>query len=211
MTDATSAVPPGWHDDPADSANLRWWDGTGWTAHVAPKPTTAPAPPTGFEPVADPLAAQLQREATYVPFQNAEPYSVGMAPQAAGAWGSPHTLAGWLLGTSLFWASILNLLTTYIQRLVGGAEFVSIVGLVVVVAILILLGVADQRQLRARGFDRAPSPAWIVLSPLAYLIARVVRVGRRSVGPLLTYAIPLALAIVAAIAIPILIAATRQY
>ena len=37
------AVRPGWYVDPSDVRQLRWWDGTTWTPHVAPRqPTTGP-------------------------------------------------------------------------------------------------------------------------------------------------------------------------
>jgi hypothetical protein len=36
---------PGWYPDPQDPRNLRWWDGSTWTGHVA-NPATAPAPAT---------------------------------------------------------------------------------------------------------------------------------------------------------------------
>ena len=29
---------PGWYDDEADAASLRYWDGRGWTPHTAAKP-----------------------------------------------------------------------------------------------------------------------------------------------------------------------------
>lgn len=31
-----SAVQPGWYPDPSDAAQLRYWDGTEWTANTAP-------------------------------------------------------------------------------------------------------------------------------------------------------------------------------
>jgi hypothetical protein len=43
-----NAVAPGWYADPSGSGVPRWWDGTAWTAHVAPghevpvSPGTAP-------------------------------------------------------------------------------------------------------------------------------------------------------------------------
>lgn len=42
------AAPAGWHDDPEDSTQWRYWDGRMWTEHRAPK--HRPAPP---QPAAD--------------------------------------------------------------------------------------------------------------------------------------------------------------
>jgi hypothetical protein len=48
---------PGWYDDRATPGVVRWYDGTGWTAHVVPLPpapgtrVAAPWPPA---PVGDP-------------------------------------------------------------------------------------------------------------------------------------------------------------
>lgn len=38
MTD----VPPGWYDDPENATRYRYWDGTTWTEHRAPKAVTVP-------------------------------------------------------------------------------------------------------------------------------------------------------------------------
>lgn len=39
MNDAIGGpVGPGWFPDPTSPARLRWWDGTSWTTHVAPRP-----------------------------------------------------------------------------------------------------------------------------------------------------------------------------
>ncbi|HEU0205805.1 MAG TPA: DUF2510 domain-containing protein [Pseudolysinimonas sp.] len=44
MTDqATRVVSAGWYQDPASSAQVRWWNGIAWTEHVREKPTTSPA------------------------------------------------------------------------------------------------------------------------------------------------------------------------
>jgi hypothetical protein len=37
-----AARPPGWYDDEADAALLRYWDGHRWSPHTAPK--AAPRP-----------------------------------------------------------------------------------------------------------------------------------------------------------------------
>lgn len=38
-----STPPPNWYNDPVRPAQLRYWDGTRWTEHVAPGAVTAPA------------------------------------------------------------------------------------------------------------------------------------------------------------------------
>jgi hypothetical protein len=35
----TNAVGAGWFDDPESPGVLRWWDGSAWTEHRAPKPS----------------------------------------------------------------------------------------------------------------------------------------------------------------------------
>lgn len=44
-TDYPSSVPPGWHPDPNDQSQWRWWDGEQWTEQRAPrKPAGKKAP-----------------------------------------------------------------------------------------------------------------------------------------------------------------------
>ncbi|MEZ0446531.1 DUF2510 domain-containing protein [Cellulomonas sp. ICMP 17802] len=42
----TATPPPGWYDDRATPGVVRWFDGAGWTPHVAPV-MVAPPPATG--------------------------------------------------------------------------------------------------------------------------------------------------------------------
>jgi len=46
--------PPSWYPDPSDSTKVRYWDGTAWTGHTAPRPVAAPPvpPPPSAPPVA---------------------------------------------------------------------------------------------------------------------------------------------------------------
>jgi hypothetical protein len=54
MSTMTAPTPPGWYPDPAQQADLRWWDGQAWTAQTSaaapPTPVIAPpaVPPQGF-------------------------------------------------------------------------------------------------------------------------------------------------------------------
>ncbi len=42
---------PGWYEDPTDPLQQRYWDGTTWTDHVAPRPVApAAAPPAAAMP-----------------------------------------------------------------------------------------------------------------------------------------------------------------
>ena len=59
---------PGWYQDPRDPAQVRWWDGGGWTQNTQPMPgaaqpevpQTPAAPEPSFEQPADPWAAASQ-------------------------------------------------------------------------------------------------------------------------------------------------------
>lgn len=63
MDDTTSALPvPGWYPDPGAAGQVRWWDGTGWTAHIAPIGTGGPMPPPSM-PGATPQGQATTRRA----------------------------------------------------------------------------------------------------------------------------------------------------
>jgi hypothetical protein len=61
------SVMSGWYPDPAGSAELRFWDGQGWTAQTAPvAPAAASAPATPSAPAApSPAAAPAAPRVTY--------------------------------------------------------------------------------------------------------------------------------------------------
>ena len=46
----------GWYEDPRGEADLRWWDGTAWTAHTSARPS-APTPAPQAGPQAEPAPA----------------------------------------------------------------------------------------------------------------------------------------------------------
>jgi hypothetical protein len=185
-------VPAGWHPDPAGSGQLRWWDGVAWTVHLT-------------EP--QPIAPTVVRtpEPTYVPFQSnvQRSYEFEAAPPL-----SSNTLWIWLfictplLGFAFAWISL--------PRLVGatGTEPASyVVGFVVGIALtpfgglllLAIFGTLDRRALARRGFVRPASTWWILLTPLAYLIARSVKMRgmpRSLWAPLWTY---LAISVIAGV------------
>ncbi|MFM8883482.1 MAG: RDD family protein [Solirubrobacterales bacterium] len=106
----SGALPqPGWYEDPRREADLRWWDGTAWTAHTAARPTIpapppapvapppAAAPPTGPGPAgpsAAPPPATATGDAAKAPPRVVPPSAPGGQPTIEIA-GTSHTLAGW--------------------------------------------------------------------------------------------------------------------
>jgi hypothetical protein len=198
VSETASSIAPGWHTDPADSANVRWWDGSAWTAHVAPKPQVVPVPPgpdqaavvqPAPQQAMNPEQAQLQREAAYVPFQGGmggEPYTMDMQPQQRWS-GSANTVAVWLLVFSWVWVSAVSALGRLLLLAVS-PQAANFAGIVLAVVVLIGLGYADRSALRKRGFTKTPTPwTMLIFGPLLYMIFRLAYVGRKSLPPFITY------------------------
>jgi hypothetical protein len=183
MTDqAIRVVGAGWYDDPADPAKVRWWNGVSWTEHTTPKPGAQPHPVAAEAPaVVDvPAAAPLTRRAALA----AE--GAVRAPDARRA----QTGAIWLTGLIPVIAFALSLGAAYVYFYVTPSPLVGLIGLAPYL-LGILWAVSDGRQLAARGF-RPPSPLWALLTPIAYVIARRVRVPGS--GPLVLIAVTAVLA-----------------
>ena len=78
---------PGWHQDPSTPAQLRYWDGTQWTEHVALLPSAAqPAPPIAVDP---------------------QPMQVG-APHAPADRHGPSSATHWLAPVGRSWQSVAS-------------------------------------------------------------------------------------------------------
>lgn len=186
MTD--SPLPsPGWYDDPAGSGLLRWWNGNGWTEHLrsaspeveearAVKPVAnLPATPThravenatdfGFS-VDGGLASR-----TYQPMNG---FSTTIDATMA-SMGSGYTVAIWLLAVY----PIFSLVGVLILDAVGADALPNAVLNIVVVVFTFALAYADGQTLKARGLP-APSAFWLLLTVLAYFIAR--RIVLKRVG-----------------------------
>lgn len=201
MTDqATRVVSAGWYQDPASSAQVRWWNGVAWTEHVREKPTASPATTgqvaigqagavgaTGNASVTETteqrIAAVRDLEHQFGIGAVENPVVGGRAPApamttaAAAKRAAAHASTGsaWMIALSPLLTLVLGLAAAYVYLYL----FANPVVVVIAVGLPYLLGVlwalGDGRTLRARGFT-PPSAAFALLTGLGYLIVRRTRV-----------------------------------
>ena len=183
----------GWYPDPADVDSLRWWDGTTWTAEVKERrPITAPTPvvdtvsaTSAFPPVAIRTEAALPPIDPYRPKDKREHDTyVPMASATTGLTFAPtrrYTTSVWWLATVPIWSVLVG-----VALIVGLGQlfttFLQLFSAVILMLIVIALVVRDRKQLLADNHSRPASALWVVLSPLAYLIARSVHIHRSRGG-----------------------------
>ncbi len=182
---ATRVVPAGWYQDPANAANVRWWNGITWTDHVEAKPADQQAAAAGALALE---ARAMEREFGISTAENeiitraatggvpsGHPRTGTIAIVAAGTRPVPTTTASsWLLAMSPVIAAVLAAVAAYVYFYVTPTPLVAAVAVVVYV-LGFLWAVGDSRTLTARG-HKAPSPllalALPVAGPLAYLVVR---------------------------------------
>jgi hypothetical protein len=221
-----STTPAGWYPDPAGSANLRWWDGATWTAHLAPPPTPAPTPTPVFQAATQPIADQgLVTAGTEpcVPFQGSWNQSAQSSGEDFARPAQWNTASAWLLAFSPLVAVIaisalvaVNGATLYFTGTASSnlTPIFAIVAIGFGVFLLeILFAAMDRRKLQSFGYLQPASVWWVLLAPLAYLIVRGIAVSREvrhGFGPLIAYivtSVAIVLLIVgAAVAVPLVIA-----
>jgi hypothetical protein len=210
MTNAAGPpTPAGWFRDPGGSDQLRWWDGTAWTAHLAPVPVAQPAPsPTPVvvpQPAPTPTFGQApaftpedSEERGYVPFQNSWNSTRAYDNLGPGDFARPaqwNTAGVWFLATSAFWGSIIAGLvilalsfwlkipypTAFGGTLYTNAYVVS--EYLVLFIFYFLAAITDRSKLKKMGYLKTASPLWMLIfffAPLVYLIIRTVRVKTES-------------------------------
>jgi len=183
MTDAHGQqIAPGWYPDPAGSGGQRWWDGIGWTEHVAPA-----AAPVAAAPVAPAGAAPAAGPAPYQPYGT----PAHRVPE-----GTPTgTVWVWLvvflpllpLVMLFFWdvrgyleASIANPYAASTGLFFDPGYLTLMILGWVVYGLSVWFAYLDSAALARLGYARRFHWAWTFLSALVYVIGRSVFVRRES-------------------------------
>ena len=156
-------------------------------APVEPEPEPEPVVQAMPAPAPDPALSSVDRARVaggYAPMRQQQAWQESFAQNSTQPTGNSQTFAGWLYAASPLWLGAL---------LIAGMTVFSIVNPLLVQAGLAVVGFAmtfllarqDVRQLKETGY-RAPSLWWVLL-PLLYFVVRMVRVGLRGLGMVVTY------------------------
>jgi hypothetical protein len=182
---------PGWHPAPVSAST---------TPNFAIAPAAVPFTPSRAAVTSAATPAENVHDMPYQPF--------GMIPKiTSGVVGPPdriNTVAVWLivimplLMVATGVVVVLQLGDFYTRFMQGGLVFIFALA-------TIGLAIRDRRDLADSGHVTTASPAWVLLTPLGYLIARAVEVRRqagRSGGALVVWLLIVAAIVAAAFLLP---------
>jgi Protein of unknown function (DUF2510) len=169
---ASGPTPAGWYDDPSGGAGSRWWDGAQWTGHIREPLMPAPLPPVAAPPTI-PGPAPMQA----APVLQAHRIGVG----------TEDTRAAWWIAFSPLWsivgqAAVVATIMSILNNQLGAYIPTLVVTNIVLWAAVLGLAFLDRSKLQAEGNASAASPFWVLLTPLAYLIARAQHVRMYATG-----------------------------
>jgi hypothetical protein len=196
-------IPAGWYPDPMGLPQRRWWDSSSWTQHVTPEHQDAPlaqqarrstdsvshhaayasqemASSVGTLTRTRPTDRVEQRRAetavagvpemahAYIPMAMNTPVQFRQpeGPRASG------TAAAWMI--AIMPAVQLAAVLALILVLEDFGQFMQAAVAFVFFLWTAVLASHDKRRLLTLGHRNAATPWWILLTPLAYLIARTV-------------------------------------
>ena len=134
----------GWHVDPSNPRQERYWDGTEWSGQAREH-------------------GAFQADSTPRP----------IAPQRpADAYVDSSSRAAWFIAASPLWLPVPYALLSLFALAADSAGQGRVVYLVVTGVVLLLAAFQDRAVLRELEVRHPASPWWVALTPLAYLIAR---------------------------------------
>jgi hypothetical protein len=215
--DGLVIAPAGWFADPTGLSELRWWSGEGWTEHVATRPAMHPAdiPRPGTVLTVAPTTVPVSLPPThptasaYVPFsQGARSGSWSADPRVWTATGQPrptrwNTAGAWALSATPWIAVFSGIGLAFAWSVAPRTWWWSLAVVLLPLLWTIAAASRDRGRLDELGYRRVPSRWWLLLGPLAYLIARTVHVRRQSghgSAPLWWYAANVVLPVAMALA-----------
>lgn len=200
MSNTNAHVPAGWYPDPSGAQQLRWWDGTQWTAHYAPSAgagavagagaggaASAQQPAYVQQPVAPAYAQQPAYGQVYAPTRprladGARVYNAYIWLVVALPFLSVLLLPFYqphfdIVATSDGHVTSMNPFAMYtpIYFVLVGVGFLAY-------ALSVVFSWLDYRELQRTGVVRPFHWAWTFLSGLVYVIGRSVIVRRVAPG-----------------------------
>jgi len=135
---------PGWHVDPSNPRQERFWNGTAWSGEWRET--------GGFQ-------------------QNIAPRTV-RPPGPTDVFVNSSSRSAWFIATSPLWFAVLYFFLSLFAVVSEPAGQVRIAFLVASGILLLLAARRDRAVLADQGVSRPASPWWMALGPLAYLIRR---------------------------------------
>ncbi|MGV8886367.1 MAG: DUF2510 domain-containing protein [Microbacteriaceae bacterium] len=200
---------PGWYDDPTDSAKgqRRWWSGESWTEFLEePAVAAASAAPDSTAPESRAEALAYGYEYGYGADADADAADAGAGAEADAyepmVRRRPEEIvfrdipSRWSTA-SVWFIALVPLLSFVAALFLVTVAWASNFNLWVIGAALLVLQLLpivwayrDRARLDSFGYSEPANWAWVLLGPLAYLVARTVvtrREARVGAAPLVTY------------------------
>jgi hypothetical protein len=196
--------PPSWDELPADEpAPEVMFVPDFQTPAAAPQTVPQQAAPAAAPSFVPEYAQQATAQAAAA--QAAPAATVPGAPYAHGTAPTTNTLGGWVIAL----LPLVQLLGTLLVVSAAGSAGTNVgVVLSILIApyfISIPFAISDQRALRAHGYDRPASWAWVFFSGPIYLIARAIRIVMRAgngFAPILVWGALVLLQVGSIVAVP---------